>query len=800
MRSDLINKSSSSTSTSIPIQLDRPTVTSYLAQNPHLSPHRAAIRLFPKAFWLKRLWLRFKIKEDLYHRLEPDPQQIERAYRSGRWSSDHHQNQSSSPPRPGQLFLKIFSDVLLCLERNQLSGLVSPPLIACSCVIPLTILSVIPHIMQHYYDCIVLAEHEVLLATNYLQKSDSLNKINEALIELSRRIGESETKKKVVVKLIYDRGNWQQVFKNHQAVRPGSSAWKSVGLPRMEEIPNLELEVINFHKVLLGTFHAKFMVVDRKIALLNSNNIQDRPNIEMMARPIVDSFYDMFLISWNNKLKPTLPLINGPPSQSSPEVSGYQFASDNPFLRNIDIVKSAQDARATLNREAESDRAASINQQQEGFSGFASVVRDLMEDRRRARQPVEGPSVETVEVPRSPSTRFSSAVQHIIEEGRRLKGTSQPPTVAGRGFARRATRLNESSEKPKVPRVFEINNLRNDSPTTSAFGGSCCGSSEPTSPAPRVSIKTDSENVRKPDSDNNRHARAASTGSSFRAFGSHLENKNTQNPSSKSVKNRMRALSDALNAGTLRQAVANVSEDHQISDFQPHVIHQEHKEVPIVMVNRPPHGFPGHNDIRVPQNAAWMAGFRYAEKKVFIQTPTLNSTPVVKMCIDAAKRGVTVILYLDLGFNDKGESIPFQGGTNQEVVIKMYKALKKFDKQKNLMVYWYTGKDQIRPINAVLKSRNCHVKFMAIDDCVGIQGNGNQDTQSWFHSQEVNVMIDSEQIVKEWMRALICNQNTELYGKVHDDGIWRDEAGRTVSEVHKRFVCKNLKGKGQRLN
>jgi hypothetical protein len=144
------------------------------------------------------------------------------------------------------------------------------------------------------------------------------------------------------------------------------------------------------------------------------------------------------------------------------------------------------------------------------------------------------------------------------------------------------------------------------------------------------------------------------------------------------------------------------------------MIHDEHTEFPIVMVNRPPHGLPGHNDIRVPQNAAWMAGFKYAQKKVFIQTPTLNSSPVVKMCIDTAKRGVSVILYLDLGssslslilrslswcdadwfslflragFNDKGESIPFQGGTNQEVVIKMYKALKKFDCQRNLLVYW----------------------------------------------------------------------------------------------------------------
>jgi hypothetical protein len=34
-----------------------------------------------------------------------------------------------------------------------------------------------------------------------------------------------------------------------------------------------------------------------------------------------------------------------------------------------------------------------------------------------------------------------------------------------------------------------------------------------------------------------------------------------------------------------------------------------------------------------------------------------------------------VTLYLDLGFNDQGEMIPFQGGTNEEVVHKMYRTL-----------------------------------------------------------------------------------------------------------------------------
>jgi hypothetical protein len=34
---------------------------------------------------------------------------------------------------------------------------------------------------------------------------------------------------------------------------------------------------------MLGTFHSKFMVVDRKIGIISSNNIQDNSNMEMVS-------------------------------------------------------------------------------------------------------------------------------------------------------------------------------------------------------------------------------------------------------------------------------------------------------------------------------------------------------------------------------------------------------------------------------------------------------------------------------------------------------------------------------------
>jgi hypothetical protein len=87
---------------------------------------------------------------------------------------------------------------------------------------------------------------------------------------------------------------------------------------------------------------------------------------------------------------------------------------------------------------------------------------------------------------------------------------------------------------------------------------------------------------------------------------------------------------------------------------------------------------------------------------------------------------------------------------------------------------------------------------MIVDEHVGIQGNGNQDTQSWFHSMEVNIMIDSYAICKDWLEALRRNQSklihqqyhvqflisridTHLYGLAsQEDGIWRDKDGKEV--------------------
>jgi phosphatidylserine/phosphatidylglycerophosphate/cardiolipin synthase-like enzyme len=215
------------------------------------------------------------------------------------------------------------------LDADPLAGLVSPSLLGSSGVIPLSIVSIIPDIMKHYAELIVRAEAEIILATNYWENSASSSAMADALRKLSKRV-EARNGAKVVMKLMYDRGNLGQAVKNRITVKP--IYWSRIGLPTEDEIPGVALEVINYHRPLVGTFHAKYLIVDRRVACLNSNNVQDRPNVEMMVQlegPVVDSIYDMALITWSNAMKPPLPLIAEVPIY--PVV--YKFQQDNEDLK-----------------------------------------------------------------------------------------------------------------------------------------------------------------------------------------------------------------------------------------------------------------------------------------------------------------------------------------------------------------------------------------------------------------------------------------------------------------------------------
>ena len=78
---------------------------------------------------------------------------------------------------------------------------------------------------------------------------------------------------------------------------------------------------------------------------------------------------------------------------------------------------------------------------------------------------------------------------------------------------------------------------------------------------------------------------------------------------------------------------------------------------------------------------------------------------------------------------------------------------------------------------------------MSVDGQCAIVGNGHLDSQSFWHSQEANILIDNPQLVADWMDQLRTNQSTHKYGRVDTDGIWRDPTTGAELEKPKNISC-----------
>ena len=550
-------------------EIPKQSVTSVLADEQWniRSPQQAAEQIFYKPL----RHLRSRINYELLERQVTDGE-LNLAEKFGRFSS-----------RPSDLFLKLFHNVLCTLKRDPLSGRVSPSLIGTTGVLPLTIISTIPDIMQHYYHCIVHAETEVLLATNFWEKSESVTIIGQALRMLSKRA--ENDNRTVVVKLMIDHPTKENLVHYH-SILPVEK-WPDYDIPLPHEIPHLSLEVNNYHRMIMGTFHAKFLIVDRRLALINSNNIQDRPNLEMMSHfegDIVNSFYDTFLISWWVPFQPNLVCLKDANSSTNKQ---FQFGINNSRVLSIKepLQQAIARARLRLRSHLENDN----------FNVYLHAPLALQETSKET-SPIEN--------------RFSAvALQALVQH-----------------------------RKDHSPAVLVK--------ATSGLTGAVVGYD--------LTPRSESPLTR------------------------HL------NKSSKSAQHT--------------KPDENLTDDelNQLAhDFSPFIFHQEHQPVPMALVNRLPHGTPGHVDTANPQDAAWMGAFRYATKSIFIQSPTLNASAAIDGILSACRRGVRVILWLDLGFNDLTEGIgTFQGGTNEHVVKKLYRKLRDGHDgaERYLEVFWYTGK------------------------------------------------------------------------------------------------------------
>lgn len=570
----------------------------------------------------------------------------------------------------------MYHDALCTLDNSVSNCMVSPPLMGSSGVMPLSVISVyvpltlpqilsddlplfkrkiltriffrVPDIMRHMSNLIVRAEKEVILATNYWQNSVASKYITNAMRELSRRAGERG--ERIVFKLQYDRGSAKQLLDNHYFVPEKEYLGKAVALPAAEDIPNIDLQVMNYHRPMLGTFHCKYMVVDRKFAVLQSNNIQDNDNMEMMTHlegPIVDSLYDMALISWHKKFEPPLPSHNSPAVQGglrSFENKGHNEIFDqNGAIRGHSAVVHPEKIQA---QSAYSYEPRASNQP--GYIHPESTVNGNV---------AAGPSTtESITHPVGNSDNvedLGNGVRQVQLNGdqnthpgfevKDLKTTEimaeNARAIATTGDAEHVVHTKDGQKNVSENGILAQHGVNGPDVETQEFlsnGTQVILQSQIEHPSPSGNLLPE-HTTDDPHYDEDIAGEVARVQTAV---------------SPKNGETRVEAVTRHLNHTKNPGFKGNAPECAPQEEMTPYIPHPVHEPFPIAMVCREPYGSPNHSSVYNPQNEVWLSALRNATKNVFIQSPTLNAEPLVPEIINACERGIDVYCYICLGYND----------------------------------------------------------------------------------------------------------------------------------------------------
>lgn len=121
---------------------------------------------------------------------------------------------------------------------------------------------------------ITSARMEVIVVTCFWAPSVTRDAINEALIQLSKKALEASCK--ISVQICFSSSSLARNMlwptpKEGQIFPP--TAWKKLGLPRADELEGLDVKVVRKFFWPLGIIHSKYVVVDRKLAILPSCNV-----------------------------------------------------------------------------------------------------------------------------------------------------------------------------------------------------------------------------------------------------------------------------------------------------------------------------------------------------------------------------------------------------------------------------------------------------------------------------------------------------------------------------------------------
>ncbi len=157
-------------------------------------------------------------------------------------------------------------------------------------------------------------------------------------------------------------------------------------------------------------------------------------------------------------------------------------------------------------------------------------------------------------------------------------------------------------------------------------------------------------------------------------------------------------------------------------------------------------------------NAGFIALFKNARREVHMISPNLNAFSALAALSDATKQS-DVYIVLSKGFTEKLESLPGQGGGNEEVVREHLPGMMegRGGNPCKMHIRWY-ARPEAPGVAVYAESEGAsHAKYASADGQVVVVGSQNMDTQSWEVSREFSVAIDdaptTARFDEEWRRV-----------------------------------------------
>lgn len=187
--------------------------------------------------------------------------------------------------------------------------------------------------------------------------------------------------------------------------------------------------------------------------------------------------------------------------------------------------------------------------------------------------------------------------------------------------------------------------------------------------------------------------------------------------------------------------------------------------------------------IRNPVDQSILAVMYQASHSVDIISPSCNALPFQLALIHAISRRIQVRMLLTGCPQYKWrcqQNFPFQGGDNQHVLNmfchKYRDIVDPAIRSKQLEIRYFSPDGVTYKLEG--KRRN-HSKLLIADNEIVICGSSNNDTQTWKHSAELNLLLDSVEVTKRIQREVFDFQ-------------WSNSIPITTFPVSEEYCVMNL--------